>query len=233
MSWTVAQVMTKDVVTAWPDTGFKECADLMRLHGVSALPVVDGMGRVLGIVSESDLLAKEAAREDRPHVIDVGRRRRRSTARVAEDVMTSPVITVPHTTTVPQAARIMHARRVKRLPVVDAYGTLVGIVSRADVLKTFLRSDEAVRRDVVEQVLRKKLFLDPKEVDVEVTEGIVHLRGAVETRSLADLIERKVAAVEGTVGVDSLIKFRLDDSRLGVEPPPRALQLAASERGRS
>lgn len=234
MNWTVAQVMTKDVVFAAPDTSFWECADLMRIHGVSALPVVDGAGRVLGVVSESDLLAKEEARGARAQLIDnLSRRRRRAAAaRVAEEVMSTPPITVSPSTTVAQAARLMHSKHVKRLPVVDEYGWLVGIVSRADLLKTFLRSDESIRREVVDEVLRRRFFVDPNTVDVGVRKGLVRLRGQVETRSLAALIEREVAAIEGTVGVDCDLSFRLDDVGIRVEEPPRSLQFTAVERER-
>lgn len=226
--------MTKEVVCAEPDTTFRECADLLRIHKVSALPVVDSMDRVIGIVSESDLLAKEEARGSNARLIDKLSRRRRRAAegRVAEDVMSSPPITVRPSTTVAQAARLMHGKRVKRLPVIDDYGWLVGIVSRADLLKTFLRSDESIRREIVEHVLHRKFFVDPATVTVEVRKGLVRLRGQVETKSLSALIEREVEAIEGTIGVDNSLSLKLDDAGLHLEAPPRPLQLSAVERER-
>lgn len=232
MNWTVERVMTKGVVTVGPEAGFKECADLMRVHGVSALPVLDASGQVLGVLSESDLLAKEEAKDSKPRLLDMvyGRRRRAAAGRVARDLMSSPPITVKPSATVAQAASLMHSKRVKRLPVVDDYGWLVGIVSRADLLRTFLRSDEAIRREVVEQVLHERFVIDPRTVDVSVRDGLVRIRGQVETRSLAHIIEREIAAVEGTVGVDSTLSFRFDDTGVKVGEPPGALQLSALER---
>jgi CBS-domain-containing membrane protein len=231
MGWSIADVMTKDVVVATPETGFKKCVDLMRLHGVSALPVVNNGGCLLGILSEADLLVKEEERGARPPAIDLARRRRRLAAgRNAGDMMTSPAVAVGPGATVSQAARLMHAKRVKRLPVVDAQGRLIGIVSRADLLKTFLRSDEAIRRDIADKVLRGTLSVDPKTIEVQVTDGLVSLRGELESRSLADLVVRYVANVEGTIAVDSKITYRLDDSGLRLDHPPRALQLSAQER---
>lgn len=232
MGWTVAQVMTRDVVFATLDTSFWECADLMRIHAVSALPVLNATQRVVGIVSESDLLAKEEARAPSADSnATLSRRRRRAVAaRKAEDIMSSSPVTVNPSTTVAEAARLMHSRRVKRLPVVDEYGGLVGIVSRADLLKVFLRSDESIRREIMDHVLRRKLCIDPATLEVQVRKGLVRIRGQVETRSLARLIERGVAEVEGTIGVDSSLSFRLDDSGPDVEEPPRSLRRPAVKR---
>ena len=211
VSWTVSDVMTRDVVFVEPDTAFKVCADLMRIHAVSGLPVLDLAGRVLGVVSESDLLAKEEARGLGHASIEAmsRRHRRAATARVAEDVMTSPAIAVGPSTTVAEAARLMHRKGVKRLPVVDHDGGLVGIVSRADLMKCFIRSDEAIRRDIVKEVLHHKPPIDLGSLEVSVRGGVVRLRGQVETASLASCIEREANAVEGAVGVDSSLTYRL------------------------
>jgi CBS domain-containing protein len=230
MSWTVADVMTREVVIAEPQTPFKDCLDLIRIHAVSALPVVSEDGSVLGIVSEADLLAREELRDARPARIPIGRSK--SSARTAADVMTSPAITIAPTASVPEAARLMRKTHVKRLPVVDAYGRLIGIASRIDLLKTFMRSDESIRKDIADEVLRKTLFIDPKTVEVDVTDGLVRLGGQLETRSLANLVVRMVERVEGTVGVDSKLTYRFDDSKLHLDLPPRALQLSAQERQR-
>jgi CBS-domain-containing membrane protein len=208
MSWTVADVMTKEVVAVGPQTQFKDCIDLIRIHEVSALPVVSEEGIVLGIVSEADLLVKEEGRDGKAAPARKGRAT--AAARTAADVMTSPAITIGPTASVPEAARLMHRAHIKRLPVVDAAGKLIGIASRFDLLKTFMRSDESIRRDVAVDVLEKALFIDPKTVDISVTQGLVRLAGQLETKSLANLVVCMVERVEGTVAVESKLTYRFD-----------------------
>jgi CBS domain-containing protein len=229
MSWTVGDVMTKDVVTVGPDTDFKACVDLLRVKGVSALPVVDG-DYVLGIVSEHDLLLKEENRDPEVHL----RRREVNQAkgRTAGVVMRSPALCVGLGESLARTARLMHKRAVKRMPVLDETGRLVGIVSRHDLLKAFLRSDESIRHEVCKDLLEKELWIDSRAVDVDVRDGVVALTGELETRSLADLLARLVGAVEGVVGVDSRLAFRLDDTHVKSPLPPMALQLSAQERPR-
>lgn len=231
MSWAITDVMTKEVVVVGPQVGFKECVNMLRLHRVSALPVVNGDGKLVGIVSEADLLAKEEQRgAKRPWIGLIRRQSRHASGRTASDVMSSPAITIGPAASVPEAARLMHRLRVKRLPVIDAEGRLVGIVSRYDLLKTFMRSGESIRREIADQVLKKTLFIDPKSIDVEVEDGLVGLSGEVETKSLADVVVRLVERVEGTVGVDSKLTYRLDDTSLRAELPPGAMQLSVQER---
>ncbi len=227
MAWTVSDVMTKEVVTVGADTDFKTCVDLLRVHGVSAVPVVDG-DYVLGIVSEFDLLLKEESRDSVAHL--ARRQGRQAKARTAAEVMSSPALCVGVGASLAEVARLMHKRAVRRLPVVDAAGRLVGIVSRPDLLKVFLRSDESIRREVVEDLIEKTLWIDHRAVEVEVRAGVVVLTGELETKSLTELVARRVAAVEGVVGVDGRLGFRLDDTHLKPELPPQALQLSASER---
>ncbi len=222
--------MTKDVVTVDPDTNFKDCVNLLRLHGISALPVVNKDGLLLGIVSEFDLLAKEAERGAKPTTGGGRFKRKLAAGRTAAYVMTSPAIAIGPDASIAEAARRMHRERVKRLPVVDGTGKLIGITSRFDLLKPFMRSDESIRKEVVDHVLSKVLVIDPKALDIEVRSGLVSLNGELETKSLADLVVRLVESVEGTVGVDSKLTWKLDDTHLGVEPPAGALQLSADER---
>ncbi len=226
MAWTVGDVMTNEVVTVGRRTDFKTCVDLLRTKSVSALPVVEG-DHVLGIVSEHDLLLKEEERGGN-HL----RRRELNQARgrTAGDVMHSPALCVGLGASLAEAARLMHKRSVKRLPVVDAAGRLVGIVSRSDLLKTYLRSDESIRREIRVEVLEKEMWIDNSAMDVEVKDGIVALSGELETKSLADLVTRLVGAVQGVVGVDSRLAFRFDDTHIKAQLPPNALQLSASER---
>jgi CBS domain-containing protein len=214
VSWTVGDVMTKEVVTVEVETDFKSCVDLLRVHGISAMPVVEG-DFVLGIVSEFDLLLKEESRDPVTHL----KRGQVSQAngRLAGDVMTHPALCIGPGASITDAARLMHKRAVKRLPVVDEHGRLVGIVSRHDLLKAFLRSDESIRREVAEDLLAKALFIDNGAVGVDVQDGVMTLTGELETKSLADLVTRLASSVDGVVGVDSRIQFRLDDTGRNVE----------------
>jgi CBS-domain-containing membrane protein len=231
MGWTVADVMTREVVVVGPATEFKDCVNLLRQHSISAVPVVNRDREVIGIVSEHDLLAKEERRGAKRPRIRIPRVWDQVAAgRTAADIMASPAITIRPNASIPEAARLMHKMRVKRLPVVDENGKLVGIASRADLLRTFLRSDEAIRKEIKDQILRHILFIDPKSIGVEVSDGLVRLSGSLETRSLAALLVRLVEGVEGTVGVDSRLAYRLDDTHIRVGLPPRALQLSADER---
>ena len=228
MTWKVSDVMTKGVVTVGPELQFKDCVDLLRVHEVSALPVVDADYRVLGIVSEADLLLKEERRDSKDHLRS--RQKRKAAARTAGDVMSTPVWSVGPSASLAEAARLMHTKAVKRLAVVDSEGRLGGIVSRVDLLKAFLRSDESIRREVAEDLLKKMLWIDHRRVAVEVQGGVVRLAGELETKSLVELVGRLAEVVEGVVGVDNRLAYRLDDSHVSTELPPLALQLSAQER---
>ncbi len=203
MTWTVADVMTRNVVTVGPAEPFKACADLMRIHGVSALPVVVAGNRVAGIVSEADLMRAVAALPDEPGLPARAAR----TGLTAAALMTSDAVTIGPTATVAAAARLMFERRVKRLPVVDASNCLVGIVSRADVLRIFLRSDESIRKEVSNGLLNELPLLGRGRVQVTVKDGVVRLQGEVESGSLTGLLVRLVAAVPGVVGVENHLQL--------------------------
>jgi CBS domain-containing protein len=204
VTWTVADVMTREVVTVSPTESFKTCADLMRIHEVSALPVVVGGNRVVGIVSEADLMRSVAAMPDKPGMpASVPRG-----AVTAADVMTLEVVTIAPTATVAAAARTMFQQHVKRLPVVDGSRGLVGIVSRADILRVFLRSDEAIRKEVAQGLLDELRLLGRGRVEVTVKDGVVQLRGEVESGSLTVLLVRLIAAIPGVVGVESHLKLK-------------------------
>src|SRR5438552_353453 len=162
--WHVGDVMTREVVSVESTTGYKEIADLMVGHGISAVPVVDADRHVLGVVSETDLLAKLEYADRVPRHPLLSRRLRTAQQKAAGDtatgLMTEPAVTVGPTETVTRAARLMDAARVKRLPVVDADGRLVGIVSRRDLVRLYTRPDPQVRTSVTEGVLRL-LWIDP------------------------------------------------------------------------
>ncbi|MFF4957238.1 CBS domain-containing protein [Streptomyces sp. NPDC001222] len=202
----VEDVMTRAVVAVGRDAPFKDVVGLMDRWKVSALPVLEGEGRVVGVVSEADLLPKEAVRESDPDRYAEARRLPEAAgaeAMTAGELMSSPAITVHPGSSLAQAARIMAQRRVKRLPVVNDEGMLEGVVSRADLLKVFLRPDDdiagEVRRDIVDV-----LFPAPVEpVHVMVTEGVVTLTGKVGDTALIPVALRLAHAVEGVVDVDS------------------------------
>ena len=231
MSWNVASVMTADVVTVTPGAPYKEVIERLRERRVSAAPVVDSERHVIGVVSEADLLLKEERPDQEPggalvHPHDAAK----AEARNAAALMSAPAVTVRPEATLTEAARLMHRRHVKRLPVVDNEGRLVGIVSRADLLLVFLRSDDSIGREIREDVLLHTLVIDPAAVRVAVDDGVVQLDGEVETRSLALILTRLVEAVDGVVAVESRLRWRLDDSHLGVPTDPLAPRYSADER---
>ncbi|MFB7368873.1 CBS domain-containing protein [Streptomyces sp. NPDC056222] len=202
--FTVSDVMTKMVVAVQPGTEFKEIVAAMERWQVTAVPVVEGEGRVVGVVSEADLLFKEEFHDHRLGLVEQ-LRRLDATAKAgshrAEDLMTSPVVTVAPDASLPQAARLMAAHRVKRLPVVDESSIIQGIVSRSDLLKVFLRPDDhlaaVVRHDVVEYVFPPS----QGRVEVRVDAGVVTLSGEVRDTALIPLAARLALAVEGVVDV--------------------------------
>ncbi|WP_329560512.1 CBS domain-containing protein [Kitasatospora sp. NBC_01266] len=205
---TVHDVMTREVVTARSDTPFKEVAALFHRNDVTAIPVIDDQGRPLGVVSEADLIRKEAVLPD-PEGRDPGRwldahDRARAEAETAGGLMTSPAVTARAGWSVAEAARAMDKHKVKRLPVVDEVGRLVGIVSRSDLLQVFLRHDSAIREEINHDVLGQTLWLAPDEVRAAVHDGVVTLTGRVPRRSLVPITEQLCRAVDGVVAVPSL-----------------------------
>lgn len=220
MTRTVRDVMTFEVLTARETDPVKEIARWLAAGSVSALPVLDRDGRVIGVVSEADLLRRTGARQKHGirGVLGTrwGRGRDRSSGRVAAEVMTWPPITVRPEASVRRAARIMVERGVKRLPVVDGDARLVGIVSRGDLVRLLMRSDEDIRREVREAVIHHDLRIDPATVFVEVKDGVVQLQGQVERASLIPVIVRLVEGLDGVVAVENRLGYAEDD------PKPRA-----------
>ena len=212
----VRDVMTTDVLTVDQQAPFKQVAELLAEREVSALPVLDGDGRVVGIVSEADLLLKEQLPVGSGGGLFEGRRRRADRAKAAADIaaelMTSPAVTVGPDATVAEAARLLHRHGVKRLPVVDPAGPLLGIVSRADLLKVFLRPDDEIAADVRQEVLVRSLWVDPDTVDVDVRDGVVTLGGRLERRSQTAIAVSLVHALDGVVDVVDELDFEVDDT---------------------
>jgi CBS-domain-containing membrane protein len=212
----VRDVMTTEVVTAEPSTPFKEIAARLAQHRISAVPVVDADRRVLGIITEADLLLKQEHPDPKTDISLIWTRRRRrerakAAAAVADKLMTAPAATVAPTATVTKAARRMHTAGIKRLPVVDETGRLVGIVSRADLLKVFTRPDEAIRSQIISEVIAGDFMLDPSRFFIEVDDGVVLLQGKAERSSLIPYLVRAVQHVEGVVRVEDQLSFDVDD----------------------
>lgn len=210
MSWNVGAVMTRDVVTIDPQTSFKTCVRLMRTHGVGALPVV-AEGRLVGIVTMTDLMLKEfrpAAREryERP---DDGELRL-----TAQGLMTPTVVTVGPDEPLVTAVRLMFEHRVNRLPVVDEARALLGVISRSDILRVFLRSDLSIRREINDELLAGLSLVGRGRISPDVRDGVVTLEGEVEPGALTAVLLRLVASVPGVVGVRNHLKIMPRHRRL-------------------
>jgi CBS-domain-containing membrane protein len=195
-------------------------AQLLADKRISGLPVVDTAGHVLGVVSEADLLAKAEYpdREPRPRrplsLPGPWQTRRKAGASTVGEMMTAPAITIEERTSIVRAAREMDRHHVKRLPVVDEVGRLVGILSRRDLLKIFLRSDEDIREEIETEVLEQSLSISPSAVTVTVADGVVTLEGTVERKTLIPVVIRLTSAVDGVVDVVDRLAFDLDDTKM-------------------
>ena len=211
MNVTVNDVMTTTVVAVKKGASYKELAALLRKYRVSAFPVLDDDQKVIGIVSEADLLVKEALNADRGGPIAAlvhHKELEKADGVTAGDLMTSNVVTVKPDDTVEQAARLMYHLQVKRLPVVDAGGHLVGIVSRADLLSVFDRPDQEIRAEIVDDVILHEFLIDPALFMVTVSEGVVTVTGAPETADLGRNLMNRIRHVAGVVAVREDGTFR-------------------------
>ncbi|MEY9848672.1 CBS-domain-containing membrane protein [Streptacidiphilus sp. BW17] len=200
----VGDVMTQTVVSVGREAGFKDIVALMAQCQVSALPVTAVEGRVVGVVSEVDLLPKEEFRDEEPSRPEQVRRlgdMAKASAITAAELMTSPAVTVRADAALAQAAREMARHHVKRLPVVDEWGVLAGVVSRADLLKVFLRPDEEIAEEVRREVVAYLFGDGAIDVVVEVTDGVVTLTGRLPDTMLVPVAARLTRAVEGVVDV--------------------------------
>lgn len=226
---TVHKVMTADVVTVQPDAPFREVVSTLAEHHISGVPVVDGGDHVVGIVSEADLLVREErkASQQEAHGVFATHRRHHeqdsgATAAAgprtmvigdtAGAMMSTPVVTVTPATTVVEAARLLSRHGIKRLPVVDADERLIGIVSRADLLRIFLKPDSEIRDEVVQEVIMRSLWQDPAKVKVDVHDGTVTLRGELELKSLIPIAVQLTATIDGVVGVVDELAYERDDT---------------------
>ncbi|GAA2244295.1 CBS domain-containing protein [Kitasatospora cystarginea] len=196
----VVDVMTREVVRVAPETGFRGVLALLTEFGITAVPVVDGDDRPIGIVSEADLMRVQAAQDDPSGLVAEPAAGGREAA-TARELMTSPAICTSPSTSVVAAARLMNRHQVKRLPVVDENGRLVGMVSRSDLLRVFLRDDHAIRNEIVEDVLAQVAGVSPAQVGVEVDQGRVTLSGTIAAPHLVPIVLRLCRSVDGVVSV--------------------------------
>jgi CBS domain-containing protein len=196
---TIADVMTAHVHCASSHTPFKLLVRLIEENRISAVPIVDHLGMPVGIVSETDLMIKK-----RRHAAawDEGL--------VAEDIMTSPAVTIPADALLADAARLMQERGIRRLVVVDSRGRLAGIATRSDLLQVFLRTDEDLRREIVDELL-PALLESPDRVHADVRWNVVTLTGEVERKSQAAMLTRATRELDGVVDVKDRMTHVWDD----------------------
>jgi CBS domain-containing protein len=221
------KIAVRDVMSARPvwvseSTSFKEIAARLREFRVSAFPVLDADGRVTGVVSEADLLVKEAV-PDEPNIIwgllaGIGHHaaRAKAGAVTAADLMTSPAVTIGPGDTIEHAARLMFTHRVKRLPVVDTGGRLAGIVSRSDVLAVFDRPDAEIRQEIMSKVISGRS--EPSWYSVIVKDGVVTLEGTPETVSIGRDLVRRARRVHGVVAVSDRLVYPVPPVRSSPGP---------------
>jgi CBS domain-containing protein len=220
MNAIVKDVMTTHVIAVRKNATFKDMAAQLREHRVSAFPVLDNDNKVIGVVSEADLLTKEALESGgKAAGILHHREQVKAAGLTAADLMTKPPVTIGPNDFVSHAARVMYSRRVKRLPVVDDDGRLVGIVSRADVLSVYGRPDTDIRHDIVEHVILDALLTDPARFTITVKDGIVTVEGMPETAVVGhDMIE-EIRHVEGVVAVRDRLSYPRAERAVPVSGP--------------
>ena len=215
----VGDLMTRDVRTAGVSTPLREVARVLVEHRISGLPIVEG-GRVVGVVSEADILLKEQGDQPRRSGLlgalallgaDRDEIEAKLNASTAGEAMSSPAVTITEDRPVAEAAAAMMNGGINRLPVVDAAGRLAGIVTRADLVRAFVRSDEEIGREIREDVILHTLWIAPEHVGVTVTDGNVRLTGQVEGESDARVLPEFVRRVPGVITVTSDLSWQGDD----------------------
>ncbi|MGW6268428.1 CBS domain-containing protein [Streptomyces sp. NPDC055060] len=233
----IGSVMAGDVVSARYATPFKDVVKLLAEHRISGLPVIDTDDKVIGVISETDLLVREAKAPDPyrrpsrfrlPRITPTARTAKtKATARTAGQLMSTPPVCVHAENTIAEGARLMAEHKVERLPVIDDEDRLVGIVTRRDLLQVFLRPDDAIRHEMIEQVLVQALWLAPQTIDVDVRNGVVTLEGQLERRSEIPIAVHMTREIDGVVAVVDKLTYRLDDSHL--RPDDQALKGVADD----
>jgi CBS domain-containing protein len=216
---TVRDVMTKSVVSAYRNASFDEIVRVMIERDVSGMPVIDEGHHVVGVIAEPDLLARTRSTDDQRHrrwtSLLAGRPPQAvSLTTSSGELMKTPVITVSPEATIVRAARLLDSHRIKRLPVVDEDGRLVGIITLRDLLRVFTRSDAEIREEIFREVFARLLAVDPAAVSVRVSDGVVTLSGTLPYRGMIPIAVRLSAATDGVVGVIDELTYT-DDAGAG------------------
>ena len=201
----VVDLMTTDVITVSRDTGIRDAARLMFRNRVSGLPVISSEGTLCGIITEADFLRLEVERHE--GVEGLGE--------IVGEVMSTGVVTTGPETEVCDAARVMTVQDIKRLPVVDVDGRLLGIISRADIVSIFTRPDDVIEDEIREDLIRRVLFIDPGQMDVGVSRGVVTFTGVVATGNEARLLSELASRLDGVLHVESQLTWDGDDAAPG------------------
>ena len=213
MSSTVRDVMSTHVIAARQSASFKEMAAMLRNQRVSAFPVIDDDNKVIGVVSETDLLAKEALEGTVPRTLQSMTRQRvqsQVNGVTAADLMTKPAVTIGPDEPVAHAARLMYNQRVKRLPVISDDGVLIGIVTRSDVLSVYSRPDAEIQHAVIQDLILGTYRFNPDRFTVTVKDGIVTIEGTPETTPAGHDIIGAVRHMEGVVAVRDRLSYPSD-----------------------
>jgi len=214
----VKDVMTTEPITVTPETSLKDAAALLAEHRISGLPVVDSGNHVVGVISEGDVLFKEIGGTHERHLIErwletppAGEAK--VEAKTVGEAMTAPAVTITAKRPLAEVANLMIDQGVKRLPVVDAEGALVGIVTRADLVRAFVRSDEEILAEIRDDVIKRTLWIESDSIEVAVDGGEVRLSGEVDTKADAEMIPSFVQRVPGVVSVLSKLRWREEDGQ--------------------
>ncbi|MFG1928625.1 CBS domain-containing protein [Cryptosporangium sp. NPDC048952] len=212
---TVNEVMTAIVSSVDAGSSVKSIAERLDSHGITAVPVLDDEANVVGVVSQTDLLHKITYQDDTDEWPRFLRRHRTDRAKAeglyARDLMTSPAITIAPDMSVVEAAQQMERHKIKRMPVVDDTGKLVGIVSRGDLIRLFVRSDAAIRDEVQREVI-ERVLLSPAGVTAEVAEGLVTLTGQLARRSSTEIAVELTRRIDGVIDVVNALTYDEDDT---------------------
>jgi CBS domain-containing protein len=215
---TVSEVMNPDVITIREETGFKEIVAAFGTFSTSAAPVVDNEGMVVGIVTESDLIRKVGyAGTASGGSGDADRKK--ADAVTAAGLMSAPAVTVGMEDTVAATARLMSVEGLHRVPVVDDSGQIAGLVSAHDLLRSYLRDDDSIVREIRKQILADMLWIDPSKLTVTAQDGVVTLEGRVDRRSTVGLVVHLVESMAGVVDVNNRLTYHFDDEHERVQPP--------------
>lgn len=208
----VQDLMTRDVMTVAPATSLRDAAGLLAENGISGVPVVSATGDIVGVLSEADIVVKAGGELTRSRLLGWllepgGGMEDKIKAETVGDAMSAPPVTISPKRPVHEAAKLMVAENVNRLPVVDK-GKLTGIITRADIVRAFTRTDTEIADEIRKDVLRGTFWLEPGRVTVTVVDGAVALRGDVETEADQELLPKFVAHVPGVISVDADLDCR-------------------------